>query len=347
MRRDELLNKLKYVKSTNLYQFFQEIIYSSVIKFISRLYRDDIDDNFIILSTYGGKAFIDNTKYLFLYLNKIRKYKTAIITSSEELSNELNSKGYKVIPKFSLRSIRILRRAKFIFTTHGIFDVLPIDFSPNTTFVCTWHGVQNKRNKTVHGPIKYFKLARYCKLKTVNEDYMDYFVTTSGTEKDIKLIMNYFLISRNKILTTGYPRNDILFNDDRAFKALLRNKYQIAENVNTIILYAPTFRDKVFTAKFPLSKSQLVKLNTILKQTNSILIMKAHMFEKFINFKEYTHIKKAPQNADIQELLNLTNTLITDYSSVYCDFLLLDRPILFFTYDFEDFIRLLKTLNII
>ena len=67
--------------------------------------------------------------------------------------------------------------------------------------------------------------------------------------------------------------------------------------------------------------------------------MKAHMFEQIIEFKNYSNIKKASKNTDIQELLCITDILITDYSSVYCDFLLLDKPILLFTYDFEEFMK--------
>ncbi len=336
---NNLLKKVDFIKTTKMYKFFQEILYSSVIKIFSRFYSDDVDDKLILLSTYGGNAFIDNIKYIFLYLKKNTEYKPIIITSSQNLLKELNAKGYTVINKFSLMTIRLLRKAKFIFTTHGVFDVLPIDFSPDTIFVCTWHGVQNKRNQTSHGPIEYNKFAKLCKLKIVNEDYMDYFVTPSGTQKDKKLIVNYFQISPRKILSTGYPRNDILFNETPKFKTNLRNKYKIDNEIKRIILYAPTFRDNNFTAKFPLSKDELVELNNLLKASKSFLIMKAHMFEKVVNFKDYSNIRRAPQNADIQELLYLTNLLITDYSSVYCDFLLLNRPILFFTYDFKQFME--------
>ena len=336
---NRFLSKITFLKSTNLYQFTQEIGYSFVIKTISKVFSNKVDTNLILLSAYGGKAFIDNTKYIFQYLVKNTEYKVIWITNSRNLLKELKAKGYQAVYKFELNTIKLLRKAKFIFTTHGVFDVLPIDFSPNTIFVCTWHGVQNKRNSSVHGPIKYGKLAKYLKLKIVNDSFINYFVTPSGTKKDKKLIVNYFQISPTKIITTGYPRNDILFSKDLELKTQIRRKYKISKIFKRILLYAPTFRDISLTAKLPLNQEELIELNYVLKRSNSILIMKAHMFEKIIEFKNYSNIKKALKNTDIQELLCITDILITDYSSVYCDFLLLNKPILLFTYDFEEFMK--------
>ncbi len=335
----KILRKFTFLKSTKLYQFTQEIGYSFVIKTISKLFSNKVDANLILLSAYGGKAFVDNTKYIFQYLVKNTEYKVIWITNSRNLLEELKAKGYQAVYKFELNTIKLLRKAKFIFTTHGVFDVLPIDFSPNTIFVCTWHGVQNKRNSSTHGPIKYGKLAKYLKLKIVNDNFMDYFVTPSGTKKDKNLIVNYFQISPKKILATGYPRNDILFSKDLELKTQIRKKYKITNNFKRVLLYAPTFRDNSFTAKLPFNQEELIELNDVLKSSNSILIMKAHMFEQIIEFKNYSNVKKALKDTDIQELLCITDILITDYSSVYCDFLLLNKPILLFTYDFEEFMK--------
>ena len=71
-----------------------------------------------------------------------------------------------------------------------------------------------------------------------------------------------------------------------------------------------------------------------MKETNTILLMKAHVSEKTIKFNKLSQFFNIPKGSDIQELLYITDVLITDYSSVYCDYLLLNRAILFFTYDY-------------
>ena len=336
---NKILNRFAFLRSTMYYQFFQEIIYASLMKAFSSFFSKKIDKNLIILSAYGGKAFTDNTKYIYKYLVENTNFKAIWFTNSHELRSELKTKGYGAHYKFNISAIKLLRRAKYIFTTHGVFDVLPINFSPETTFVCTWHGVQNKRNSSLHGPIKFSKFAKYLNLTSYNDNYMDYFITPSGTKKDIKLIENYFQIPTTKIVTTGYPRNDILFTENPDFIEKIKAGYKIPKKIKKLLLYAPTFRDYSFTAKLPFTNEELIELNDHLIVNRSILIMKAHMFEKIIEFQNFSNIKIAPKNADIQELLAITDILITDYSSVYCDFLLVNKPILLFTYDYDRFMK--------
>jgi len=336
---NKIQNKFAFLKSTKFYQFFQEIIYASLMKAFSSFFSKKVDKNLIILSAYGGRAFTDNTKYIYKYIVEKTNFKAIWLTKSHELLNELKAKGYDAHYKFNIGAIKLLRRAKYIFTTHGVFDVLPINFSPETTFVCTWHGVQNKRNFSLHGPTKFNKLAKYLNLTSYNDNYMDYFITPSGTKKDIKLIVNYFQIPPTKIITAGYPRNDILFIENLDNIDKLKARYKIPKSIKSLLLYAPTFRDYSFTAKLPFTKEELIELNDQLRVNNSILIMKAHMFEKIIEFQDFSDIKIAPKNTDIQELLAITDILITDYSSVYCDFLLVNKPILLFTYDYERFMK--------
>ena len=333
------LKRLSFLKTTSFYHFIQEIFFSNLIRIISKCFSNKVDNNLLILSAYGGNAFVDNTKYLYLYLLNNTKYNVLWIAKSKRLYADMRQSGYPVIRKFSLFTIKYLRKARFIFLTHGIYDILPIEFSSNTTVVLIWHGVLNKRNNTEHGPLLFGNLARFLKLHIVNDLYIDYFVTPSGTKKDKELIIHYFQINPKKIITTGFPRNDILFTEDNNLLSSLRKKYDIPESIEKVFLYAPTFRDSKLTAKLPLSKRELKELSQFLYNNHSILIMKAHMFEQSIEFKEYSNVKKVNQDVDIQELLTITNVLLTDYSSVYCDFLLLNRPILLFTYDYDEFMK--------
>ena len=328
---------LSIIKSKKIYQFSLEIIYSNLIRILSRLFNKEVNNNLIIMGAYGGNAFSDNSKYVYLYLREHTNFDVYWISKNIDLYRSMVKQGYKVLSKFSLNAIKYLRKARFIFITHGIHDILPIEFAPDTKIISMWHGALNKRNITEHGPLYFSKLARFFKLHIVNDFFIDFYVTASGTLKDKKLIVKYFQISPNKIIATGFPRNDILFTKDPSYLESLKIKFNIPQNTKKLFLYAPTFRDDSFVARFPLSKEELNDLNEYLKKDSSLLIMKAHMFEQSIEFEEYSNIKLSKKEADIQELLTITDVLITDYSSVYCDFLLLNRPILLFTYDYDEF----------
>ena len=309
------------------------------IHHVSRFYRGNIDKKLVVLGAINGTAFIGNTKYIYNYLKKNTDFKLVWFSKSQKLTTRLKKEKIDVINAYSFKSIRLLRKARFIFVTHGITDVLPIRLSPKTILVETWHGVQNKKNRTEGEAFVYPLLSKIFKLKTRNNDIITYFITPSGTKRDIEIIINHFEIPLEKVIVTGYPRNDLLFSNDLTYITSLKRNYKIPQDIKKIFLYAPTFRDKELTANFNLTLEELNKLNEVLKSNKYILLMKAHLAEKKINFKNFSHMLNVKQEEDIQELLLISDCLITDYSSVYCDYLLLNRPILFFTPDFDHFMK--------
>ena len=301
---------------------------------ISKLYKAKVDEKLIILGGSSGKAFIGNTKHLYYYLKKNTDYKLIYFTKNSELRKNLKKMGINAVKPHSIKAIKLLRRARFVFVTHGLSDVVPIRFSKNTTFVETWHGILNKRYRRLYDHYEYSTWAKIFKLKIENDQIYDYFLTPSGTAENLKVITDHFQIPAERILAYGYPRNDVFFNNDPAFYKNIKKKYKFPDN-KRIILYAPTFRDKDYTAKFPLNENEFSELNQLLKDADTILLMKAHVSERTVEFNSFSQFVKIPKDSDIQELLYISDILITDYSSVYCDYLLLNRPILFFTYDYE------------
>ena len=101
-------------------------------------------------------------------------------------------------------------------------------------------------------------------------------------------------------------------------------------------MYAPTYREN-FTTKEPFNSEELIKLNKLCEETDSLFLFKAHISEEVIKVRNLKKLLVVRKDADIQELLLISDILITDYSSVYCDFLLLNRPILLYTYDYEEY----------
>lgn len=328
-------SKIKILHLAKLFRIDANLLLFFITINISKLFRPRIDRKLIALGGSSGKAFIGNTKYLYHYLKKHTDYKLVYFVKSKDLKKELDTKGIRTVNAYSLKAIKILRKSRFVFVTHGINDVIPIRFSPKTTFIETWHGILMKKYMNIYDTFEYSKWAKILRLKIENDDIYDYFLTPSGTNKNLMILSNHFLIPPNKILVTGYPRNDFFFSNDLNLSNTIKSKYSVPKLYKEIILYAPTYRDNDLTARFPLSSSELIELNEVLKEKSSILLMKAHKSEKKIEFENHSNIKKISKNTDIQELLFITDILVTDYSSVYVDYLLLNKPIIFFTYDYE------------
>ncbi|MFX1459503.1 MAG: CDP-glycerol glycerophosphotransferase family protein [Promethearchaeota archaeon] len=330
------LEKYSFLRNNKYYKFLRDIIIPFGFKLLSKLFSNKIDEKLIIMGGYGGNLYHDNTKYLFEYLNQHSDYKVVWVAKSRKLVKELRLKGYNAIHTLNIMAIKLLRKARFIFITHGIYDVLPIEFSPRSTTILTWHGTPIK--KIIFDEdlefLVYKKWGRYFKLKLKYNDYLNYILTPTRDDLEHNILSSAFKVPKEKILALGYPRNDILFNKDENFIENLKTKYQIPESVNQIILYCPTFRED-HSLKFSISKKELHELNKMLKDMKTLFLLKGHYFVQDVNFKEYENLKLVPKSADIQELYIITDILITDYSSTMLDFSLLNRPILLFPYDLE------------
>jgi CDP-glycerol glycerophosphotransferase len=332
------LERFAFLRNIKIYLFVRDILIPFGFKLISRLFRDKIDGKLIIMGGYGGNAYLDNTKYLFEYFNQLTDYKLYWVAKSRKLVKELRLKGYNAIHVLNILTIKLLRRARYIFITHGVYDLLPIEFSPKTTIILTWHGTPIK--KVIFDEdlefLVYKKWGRYFKLHLRYNDYLDFILTPTRDEMEHDILSKAFRVPKEKILALGYPRNDFLFTKDNDIINSLKQQYRIPSGIERVILYCPTFRDD-HRLRFSISKQELSELEQLLFESKSIFLLKGHYFVQNVNFDEYTNIKVVPKGSDIQELYLITDILITDYSSTMLDFSLLNRPILLFPYDLEDY----------
>ena len=333
-----VLPKFKILKLAKILRFNSQFFFDVLIYHISKLFSGKVNNNLIVLGSANGKAFIGNPKYLYYYLKKNTDYELFYFVKSISLKKELENEGIKAIYAYCIEALRILRKARAVFVSHGYSDVLPFKKSSRTVFIQTWHGGDIK----IIGNHPYFdkyinsKKAKFLGLKLQDSKLYDFVLSTSGEEKPLQILADAFKFPKEKILSFGYPRNDILFSNVSNLLKEFRNQYHIPNEVKTIILYAPTFREE-FSSKNPFNDNELIELNNFCKEKDYIFLIKAHLHESVLDFKNLSNIKIVEKDADIQELLYLADILITDYSSVYFDYLLLNRPVILYTYDYEEY----------
>lgn len=157
----------------------------------------------------------------------------------------------------------------------------------------------------------------------------------------------------SQIICTGIPRNDQLFRSSCNMKKIWND----FSNYNKKIVWAPTFRKKKNSTRidcsveqpygFPIlySESDIRRLQKVLEDTNTLLVLKPHPVQDFSALKRFlsNHIRLLDNEKmylhEIQtnEMLSQMDAMITDYSSIYYDFLLLDRPIAVSVDDFDEY----------
>lgn len=229
-------------------------------------------------------------------------------------------------------------RAKYIF-----YDVtLYLDPAPvkNQTIVNVWHGAGFKK-------VGYF--LKYNQRRGAKET-CSYFLTASNVF--VPIFAHSFGIPESRVLTTGLTRNDYLHvNDNKVFE-----KLSIDVNNRKVIIWMPTYRQAEvklvnynsdggdYPYGIPLiNEKNLIDLNNLLSKNDLHLIIKYHgmqirnnpsdLVQSNISILTSENIQDA--NLALYEVLSQCDALITDYSSVYVDYLTLDRPIIFTVDDLE------------
>ncbi len=336
---DNVLKRIKIIKLAKVLRLNPHFFFDLVIFHFSKLFKANVNDNLIVLGAANGKAFIGNPKYLYIFLKKNTNYKLLWFSKSKEQIKKLKQKGINCVYTYSLDAIRTLRKARAVFVSHGWGDILPIKFPPRTVVIQTWHGgfIKIKGKNPYVSTYINSKWTTLTRLKIRYYQFFDFVISASCDKTQLNIASNVFKFPVERIITTGYPRNDILFSNDSNLIKKIKRNYNIPDKIKRIILYAPTYREVVSTKK-PFEKDDFIELNNLCKDTDTIFLIKAHINEELINFTNFEYIQLASKNTDIQELLLISDILITDYSSVTCDFLLLNRPILLYTYDYDEYI---------
>lgn len=149
-----------------------------------------------------------------------------------------------------------------------------------------------------------------------------------------------FSVKKDKIKVLGEPRNEKIFSFKS--KNIIKNFFDNLPDYERLILYAPTFRDGYSTELFPFNNFEKKELEVFLKKNKLLLFIRTHPLEK--KYKEINSVNRVyylnnDKVNDIMEIINIFDLLITDYSSIYIDYLLLEKPVIFLDYDRDKYLN--------
>lgn len=299
----------------------------SVFFYIFRIFP--IKKNKIVFVNFSGKGFGDNAKYIYNELNKQNeKYDFVWLVRGDNYKDiPTNIRTVKI---FSILSFYELATAK-IWINNSRFDQFVVK-RKNQFYIQTWHGGLALKK------IEYDaedKLSQYYKKVMKNDNKMIDLMISNSTFCT-NMYKNGFKYS-GEILEKGSPRNDILINNNYEIIKKVKLKYGITDE--KVLLYAPTFRNDYKNNPYDIDFENLInKLEKVTNQKWKVMI-KLHPritdaskyidnINKFINVTSYS---------DIQELINLCDLLITDYSSTMFEAMIAKKPVIIYANDFESY----------
>ena len=253
------------------------------------------------------------------------------------IKENIKKRTLKIIKKYNLRIYKIVTRealavaemekAKYIISDSGI----PWRYVKREGQIVlnTWHGTPLKlmgkyvdAEKHLIGTVQHFFLSS------------DYLLFPSKYMRDV-MLDSYMVenLMNAKVILSGYPRNSVFFN--------IKKRQNIREKLGyknkKIFVYMPTHRGNITKMKNNQQLEDVIdylsELDVYLKE-DQLLVVKLHIFNQSqIDFSQFEHIVPFPEEYECYDVLNATDCLITDYSSVMFDYANTHNKIILFTYD--------------
>ena len=293
------------------------------------------------LWVYGareGCKYDDNSMYLFEYMNKNHpEIKSIWLTGNIKALELVRAKGYKAYLNNSFKGKKLQVRAGVVVYSHGLIDFGTFPLVAGAELVAVWHGMGFK--KIYNGKFTGWKL----KFKKALDHLFSWTrrtitPVTSQYSKDWANEM--FTLNYDDIVVTGQPRNDVFKFAD---KETIYKAINVPLDKQTII-FMPTYRMPSLGDK---AMENIVRdlydskeLNAVLEATNSVFLTKLHPLTPHINLTDRDNFRILDYAAveSNQELMGVCDMLVTDYSSCFVDYALLERPIIFYNPDNEAFL---------
>ncbi|MGE7183697.1 CDP-glycerol glycerophosphotransferase family protein [Peribacillus sp. NPDC006672] len=291
-------------------------------------------------------SFGDNCQYIADEMDKqnISVQKVFLMKPSSHIHVE--DDGQTIVLPFEskniiaiIRSIYHLATSKWIIIDNYYGFLSAISFKKQVICVQVWHAAGAIKQFGAKDPSIQTRSAGA--RKRFLEVYRKFDYITAGSERMAEIFQESFQLPSSHILRTGIPRTDFFFNDEskKAARSALLAKHPELEH-KKIILYAPTFRnDGLNSGEIALDLELLYKE---LQGENYVLLLKLHPAVKAEHDFQHQFPRFVyPVSSDIHvnELLISTDLLITDYSSIPFEFSFLERPMIFFAYDLEKYVK--------
>lgn len=292
----------------------------------------DYSDNAYAMCKYLNNK-MTHGKWKFVWIIVDWERKDAIL--SEMRRDDINA---QLVKHQSIKGIWLFIRARYVFVSHGLYDDIKLH-QHKDKIINLWHGM----------PLK--KLGA-CDIDRPgggrpSSTNFDFVIATSKYYQ--KIMAAVFATTVDRVLVTGQPRCDLLFEPTDRFISKALNK----DDYSKVGIWMPTYRKSIRgevrvdghydeKAISFVNECDLDQLDVVLKETNTLLLIKIHPMDALQNttFKPYSNIiviKPRETSIPLYPLLGSCDFLLTDYSSVFIDYQILHKPIGFVMNDIEEY----------
>ncbi|EJS09096.1 hypothetical protein IKM_00271 [Bacillus mycoides] len=333
---NRMKNRINFL-SGPLKKYSNDQGFKRTVKYTDFYVKLDLDEKVILYESFHGKGMTDSPYAIFKKIIDNPEYKDYTHVWALNDGNNFyakryeNKKNVKFVKVHSEEYLKYLTTAKYLINN----TTFPPYFQKKEgqIYVNTWHGTPIKTlGKDMKGEIGQHK--------NIQRNFMhcDYILNPNKFTADT-IVNSHDLegLYNGYVVDEGYPRIDLTLQvNPEEVQEYLKEFVEIDET-KKIILYAPTWRGGV-------NQVSNIKdeINNIVKKMYSEipsdyqLLLKVHTLTyKFIKDDESLREICIPDWVDSNELMSIVDVLVTDYSSIFFDYMVTEKPIIFLTYDKE------------
>jgi len=303
-----------------------------------------------VCSAWEGEAYRGNARYFFEYISKNDDIDSIWITKNKMLYNNLKN-SINIKYAYSIQGIYGLLTARVIVISHGLYDVVPY-ITGGALLISLGHVTYPIKKMSFTKKFSEMSLLHKIKLFILSPyDHINpsYEIVASDNTKTSTMFLSAEIDDENKrIIPLGLPKTDYLIEilskcKMKLLKDIFYKSFPEINNRDKIILFLPTWRgDEGFNVlNYGYNCTQV---DSMLVENSAFMFINFHPFDENLRSSAIDKLGKRVYaisygGDEITQLLCAADMFITDYSSLYSDFLIYDKPMVFAKFSHDEYIK--------
>lgn len=324
--KSKLMTITKYFKGIYKLYYYLGTIFINILKIFIKP-----SDNIILFNSFGGKKFDDSTKAIYDEMIKDPRFKDYKFVWAFHNPEQFDIPVGRKIRVDTFEYYKVALKARCWISNSSIERGLRFK-GKNTYYFNTFHGTPIKlMGDDISSDNKSFGT-------NAKKSLVDNYTSQSKYEADI--FSRVFNADRDKFLIYGLPRNDKLANYTQEEVQNIKKKLSIPLD-KKVILYAPTFREYERNSKFECVIDVPIDFNKWEKALGEeyVFLLRAHYeVVEVLNIDENSKfVYNVSDYKSLNDLMIASDLLISDYSSIFFDYSIMEKPMICYTYDYDKY----------
>jgi CDP-glycerol glycerophosphotransferase len=342
-------------------KLLKDFLYGFIIPFIDYLYPKNKNTWGFSVHHIKSDQFVENARAVFETIKKDPDIHKILFVRDNSIEFGIeDAVNFEIVKLRTFKGIFKILSAKVLFVTHslsmdysirfgkGQFSVLKLNMSKRHV-VNLWHGIPFKKLYALWNPLVKARLDRVEFRKYERKKYAG--LISSSDIDSYAMTTMFFPIQYDNLWVTGLPRNDFLLTANDQLPTYLKNqveKVKAQKAAKRLVVYAPTYRQTAAVGSaeyYQFNESEINELKRILSKHNAVLGIRLHYFRNnanLFNIEKYIDgdlIIDVGHNLaqEISPVIREADLVISDYSSVFIEAMYVNKPLIAFAYDFDNY----------